>query len=405
MSATAVERVGIEQPEARTVPNAAPVRARLLSLDIVRGAVMILMAIDHVRVYAGVPAGGPTPGIFFTRWVTHFCAPAFIFLAGTAAYLYGQKVQSRGNLARFLVTRGLWLILLELTVLRFGWTFNFDYANFTFAGVIWCIGWSMIALAALAMLPAAVVGAIGVLIIIGHNAVAPAMFSDESPSWLVQVLYVGGGFKAGPFGVAILYVLLPWIGVIAAGYGFGAIMRQPTDTRRRLCLTIGLSAIALFVLLRATGVYGDPRPWPPPAESPMPSWLAFLNTAKYPASLLFLLMTLGPVLVVLPLLEHARGRLATWLRVFGEVPFFYYVLHIPLIHLVAVAISLVRTPQNTAWLFANHPLMPPDVPDGYQWSLPLLYLVTILVVIALYFPCRWYAKVKSRSRSHWLKFL
>ncbi|MGQ0642834.1 MAG: DUF1624 domain-containing protein, partial [Gemmatimonadaceae bacterium] len=298
----------------------------------------------------------------------------------------------------------LWLVLLELTLLRFGWTFNFDYANFTFAGVVWAIGWSMVTLAALVFLPTAAVAAIGVAIIIGHNAIAPLLFGVESPSWFLQILYVGGGFKAGPFGVAILYVLLPWIGVMAAGYGFAAVMKQPADVRRRMCLTLGAVAVALFIVLRATGAYGDPRPWPPPPEAQVPSWLAFLNTAKYPASLLFLLMTLGPVLLLLPFLENARGRFGRWLSVFGQVPFFYYVLHIPIIH-VAVLISLVRTPQSTGWLIANHPLMPPDVPPGYQWSLALLYLVTILVVVALYFPCRWYAKVKSQSRSPWLKFL
>ncbi|MGH7712007.1 MAG: DUF1624 domain-containing protein, partial [Gemmatimonadaceae bacterium] len=154
-----------------------------------------------------------------------------------------------------------------------------------------------------------------------------------------------------------------------------------------------------------TGVYGDPRPWPPPPDAQMPSWLAFLNTAKYPASLLFLLMTLGPVLIVLPFLENARGHVAKWLSVFGEVPFFYYVLHIPLIHMIAVLISLVRTPESTGWLIANHPLQPPDVPPGYQWNLAQLYLVTLVAVVALYFPCRWYAKKKAESRNRWLSFL
>jgi uncharacterized membrane protein len=380
--------------------------ARIASLDIVRGAVMVLMAIDHVRVYAGVPAGGPTAGVFFTRWVTHFCAPVFIFLAGTAAFLYGQKAETRAALSKFLITRGLWLVLLELTVLRFGWTFNFDYANFTFAGVIWAIGWSMVALAALAQLPVKVVGGIGLAIVFLHNAVGPALLGGDNASWWQQVLYAGGGFEIPGTGwnVAILYVLLPWIGVMAAGYAFGAIMALPAEARRRWCVMIGGGAIALFVLLRATGVYGDPRPWParPPDSQPL---FAFLNTAKYPASLLFLLMTLGPAIFVLPFLETARGRVAKWLEVFGRVPFFYYVLHIPLIHAVAVLISLVRTPASTGWLVANHPLMPPDVPPDYRWSLALLYLVTALVVIALYFPCRWYAKVKAKSRNRWLGLL
>ena len=386
--------------------EASGMRGRIASLDIVRGAVMVLMAIDHVRVFAGVPAGGPTPGVFFTRWVTHFCAPVFIFLAGTAAYLYGQRLASRPALGRFLVLRGLWLVLLELTVLRFGWTFNVDYASFTFAGVIWVIGWSMVVLGLLVRLPSRVVGAIGVLLIAGHNAIGPSLFGIESPAWWLQLLYVGGAFELPGlhWQVVILYVLLPWVGVIAAGYGFGEIMRWDEARRRRACLALGAAATALFVLLRATALYGDPRPWSPTADG-MPSALAFLNTAKYPASLLFLLMTLGPTLLVLPFLDDARSRVARWLRVFGEVPFFYYVLHIPLIHVAAVLVSLVRTPASTGWLVGNHPMMPPEVPDGYRWSLALLYLVTAAVVVALYLPCRWYARQKREAPRPWMRWL
>jgi uncharacterized membrane protein len=374
---------------------------RVVSIDIVRGAVMVLMAIDHVRVYAGVPAGGPNAGVFFTRWITHFCAPAFIFLAGTSAYLYGQKVASRSALAKFLFIRGLWLVLLELTILRFAWTFNFDYAHFTFAGVIWVIGWSMVVLAVLVYLPTAVVAAIGLIIIVGHNAIEPLVSSIDSPSWLLRVLYAGGSFElAGArCQVAVLYTLIPWAGVMAAGYAFGAVMRMAPEKRRRICLTIGIAAVALFIVLRATGIYGDPRPWA--HVNP----LGFLATTKYPASLLFLLMTLGPVLIAIPFLENARGRVAGWLSVFGRVPFFYYVLHIPTIHLVALLIAFVRTPGSTGWLIANHPMMPPPVPPGYMWSLGLLYLVTAVVVIGLYFPCRWFARVKAEERRPWMRFL
>ncbi len=391
-AATYDNRLG---PSEATKP---PAPARIASLDIVRGAVMVLMAIDHVRVFAGVPTGG-TPGIFFTRWVTHFCAPTFVFLAGTAAYLYGTKIQSRPALSKFLLIRGLWLVLLELTLLRFGWTFNFDYESFTFAGVIWAIGWSMVALAALVYLPTAAITAIGLTIILGHNAIAPLVYSVESPSWLLRVLYAGGNFPAGPgINVVVLYVLVPWVGVMAAGYGFGTVMRAAPEKRRRICFSTGIASIALFVFLRATGIYGDPQPW----ESGQ-GVLPFLNPAKYPASLLFLMMTLGPVMIAIPLLEKARGRVAQWLGIFGQVPFFYYVLHIPLIHVTAVLISLARTPANTGWLVGNHPMMPPDVPDGYQWSLPLLYLVTAIVVTMLYFACRWFAGVKARSRTGWVK--
>ena len=374
---------------------------RIISVDIIRGAVMVLMAIDHVRVYAGVPAGGPDPAVFFTRWVTHFCAPIFVFLAGTSAFLYGRKVASRGALAKFLVLRGLWLVVLELTLLRFAWTFNFDYANFTFAGVIWVIGWSMVILGALVFLPPSVVGAIGVAIIVGHNALAPIVGAIESPSWFLRVLYAGWMFEIPELGwhVVVLYTLIPWIGVMAAGYAFGAVLELPAEKRRRVCFAIGIAAIALFVLLRATGIYGDPRPWD------RTSALGFLNTSKYPASLQFLLMTLGPMFVALPLLENARGRVARWLSVFGQVPFFFYVLHIPLIHLIALLISVVRTPDSTGWLFANHPMLPPDVPPGYMWSLGMLYFVTALVVLLLYFPCRWYAAKKTSAPRAWMRFL
>ena len=359
---------------------------RIPSLDIVRGAVMILMTIDHVRVYSGVPAGGMDAATFLTRWVTHFCAPAFIFLAGTAAYLYEQKHESREPLVKMLVGRGLWLVLLELTLLRFAWTFNFDYSSFTFAGVIWVIGWSMVILAAFVFPPKAIVGAVAAVVIALHNAFAELLSQST-------ILYGGWMLPLGNITLVVLYTLIPWFAVMAAGYAFGTIFH-----RRRLVLAMGVFAITLFVLLRATNLYGDPNPWTGGA------WL-FLNATKYPASLQFLLMTLGPMLVVLGLADRARGRVAESLQIFGRVPFFYYVLHLPLIHSVAVLISLVRTPEHTPWLFANHPMLAPEVPPGYQWPLPLLYLVVALVVVALYFPCRWYARVKSARPQPWMKYL
>jgi uncharacterized membrane protein len=358
-----------------------------------------------------VPAGGPSFGLFFTRWITHFCAPAFIFLAGTAAYLHLQKLDSKRQLAWYLVTRGAWFILLEMTLVRFAWTFNVDYATFTLAGVIWVIGWSMILLAGLIWLPTAAVGAIGVGIIALHNLVDPLTrdlarsLGESSAGWLWQILYFGGSFRIGGDGlqVVVLYTIIPWVGVIAAGYAFGAVMRMPAEQRRRLCLQIGLGATAAFLVLRAVDLYGDPRSWQSPG--PAPAFLRFLNTSKYPASLLFLLMTLGPTVTLIPLLDSARGRVARWLTVFGRVPFFYYVLHLPLIHALAVLISLMRTPGQTSWLVANHPMMPPPVPDGYMWSLGLLYGVTAVVVVTLYFPCRWFAELKARRKAWWLSYL
>jgi len=378
--------------------------ARISSIDIVRGAVMVLMAIDHVRVYSGLPAGGPTAGIFFTRWVTHFCAPAFIFLAGTSACMYARR---HPDVSRYLSMRGLWLVLLELTMLRVAWTFNVEFGGYNMAGVIWVIGWCMVALALLARLPLAAIGAFGVVIIAGHNVfdLVPSLGStlgESSLSGLWKILYLG--FSAGPIALGndgpqlwVLYSLVPWVGVIAAGYAFGAVLMLEPERRRRICLAIGLGSIVAFAVLRGMNLYGDPRPWR--------SGLDVLNATKYPASLSFLLMTLGPTIAVMPLLDDARGAVTRWLTVFGRVPFFYYVLHIPLIHVLAIVVSRIRMGEVSGWLFASHPMAPPPPPEGYTWSLPLLYLVWAIAVVMLYGACRWYAGLKARRTDWWMKFV
>ena len=371
---------------------------RLLSIDLIRGAVMVLMAIDHVRVYSGLPPGGPTPGIFFTRWITHFCAPAFIFLAGTSAFLYRRR---HADLPRFLLLRGLWLVLLELTVIRVAWTFNLDFSGYLLAGVIWAIGWCMVIMAALVRLPLPLVGGLGLAIMVLHDAVMPALLPliPETPR---KLLYTA--FAEPPVGpLMVLYSIVPWIGVMAAGYAFGSILTLEPRRRDRRCLAIGVGAVALFLLLRGFNLYGDPRPWT--AESPMPALLSFLNTTKYPASLSFLLMTLGPTIALAPLLERVRGAPARLLGVFGRVPFFCYVLHIPLIHALALLVSFLREGRVNAWLFANHPLGNPPPPETYAWSLGLLYLVWLAAVLLLYPACRWFADLKARRREWWLSYL
>jgi uncharacterized membrane protein len=390
--------------------------SRIPSIDLIRGAVMVLMAIDHVRVYSGLPAGGPTLGIFFTRWITHVCAPAFVFLAGTSAFLYGRN---RADVSRLLLTRGAWLILLELTFLRVAWTFNFDFMGYEMAGVIWVIGWCMVLLAGLAKLPLGAVGAIGLVIMAGHNLLDPYMgqliptLGDDLRAAAWKVLYVG--FFAGPiqFGssgphLTVLYSIVPWIGVMAAGYAFGKILTLERPQRNRVCLALGLGATALFLLLRGFNLYGDPRPWAATAaegQPPMPALFAFLNTSKYPASLLFLLMTLGPTIALVPVLEGARGALARWITVFGRVPFFFYLLHIPLIHALALVVSRLRLGEVSPWLFANHPMGNPPAPEGYVWSLGLLYVVWAAVIVLLYVPCRWFAGLKARRKDWWLSYL
>jgi uncharacterized membrane protein len=376
---------------------------RVHSIDLIRGAVMLLMAVDHVRVLSGLPPGGPTPGIFFTRWVTHFCAPAFIFLSGTSAFLAGRKRADPAALSRFLAGRGLILVLLELTVVRLAWTFNFQ-ATALLAGVIWAIGWSMVGLALLVRLPVAVVGAAGVAMIALHN-LSDVLLQPAGPgSWLGQILYRGGpiGGADGGSVLFVLYSLIPWVGVMAAGYAFGAVVVMAPARRRRLCLATGLGATALFLVLRAINGYGNPTPW---GGGRMPALLSFLNPAKYPASLDFLLMTLGPTIALVPLLEGARGFLSRILAVFGRVPLFYYLLHIPLIHALAIVVSLVREGKVNPWLLGNHPAMIGPPPDGYTWSLGLLYVVFLIAVVILYFPCRWYARRKLNATSGWTRYL
>lgn len=372
---------------------------------------MVLMAIDHVRVFAGVPAGGTTTGLFLTRWVTNFCAPAFVFLAGVSIFLHSERLKDRATLSRWLLLRGAWLVLLELTFLRLAWTFNIDFAHYMLAGVIWMLGWCMILMALLVRLPVVVNAVFGLAIVCGHNLIATAIRSSQqslmnsSLGWLWKIFYFGGAISIGGGedpNFFILYSILPWIGVMAAGYAFGAILRMSDEQRNSACYTIGIGAIVVFLVLRSLNIYGD-RPWT--AAPQVPGWIAFLNTTKYPASFLFLLMTLGPTIAVLPLLEKAQGRITQWLTVFGRVPMFYYLLHIPLIHLLALAISLVRSPSATGWLFGNHPFLPDRVPEGYTWSLALLYFVTAIAVVILYFACRRFAQYKAEKKSPWLSYL
>jgi hypothetical protein len=244
------------------------------------------------------------------------------------------------------------------------------------------------------------------VIVAGHDAWGPVVFSDDGMvgGWPGQVLYTAGSFRIGGTGprLVILYSLLPWIGVMALGYAFGHVAVRERAERDRWCLALGAAAMVTFLVLRTFNIYGDPRPWTPAPPGAVSEWapvLSFLNTAKYPASLQYLLMTLGPLLAVMPWLDRTRGWLVDALAVFGRVPLFYYLLHIPLIHLAAVGVSVLRTGAVSPWLFANHPMEPGPAPPGAIWSLPLLYVVTAVVVVALYVPCRWYAEVK-RTRPH-----
>lgn len=397
---------------------ATPAPSRITSIDVIRGLIMVLMAIDHVRVYSGLPAGGPTAGIFFTRWVTHFCAPGFVFLAGTSAFWYGRKYT---DLSRHLLIRGAWLVFLELTVLRLAWTFNLDFAHYEMAGVIWCIGWCMIVLGLLVRLPLKAVVVFGAVVVLGASLIDPAFgkvvqaFGNSPWSGLWKILYVSfyaGPIRLGPNGPSfiVLYSIVPWVGVMALGYGFGALLTLEPARRNRLCWRIGLGATALFLVLRGFNLYGDPGHWHAPSPTAngrpqLPALFSFLSTNKYPASLDFLLMTLGPMIAGLPLVEGARGILARWLTVLGRVPFFFYMVHIPLIHAFALVVAALRAGHVDPWLFTNHPMGNPPPPDGYTWPLWLLYLVWAVVIASLYFASRWFGALKTRRTEWWLKYL
>ena len=370
---------------------------------------MMLMALDHVRVFSGVPAGGPEPGVFLTRWVTHFCAPGFLFLAGVSAWL-SMRDRSRAEVARTFLVRGLWLIALELTFLRVAWTFNFEFDVYLLAGVIWAIGWSMILMAGLVFLPRRALAALAVAVVAGHDFVGQAFLTGNpwgSPiHWFWRVLYAGGPVELGESGplLAVLYSIVPWVGVMAGGFVFAPLLTLEPARRDRLCHVIGLTMIAAFVVLRATNAYGDPRPWTE-AGPDRPAWMAFLNTTKYPASLSFLLMTLGPIIALMPTLERTAGRVSEVVSEFGRVPLFFYLLHIPLIHLTALLVALVRSPEAVPWMFQNHPILQDEAPPGYTYGLPLLYAVTAGVLVALFFACRWYARVRPRLPGVWKRLL
>lgn len=392
-------------------------RARLYSVDALRGVVMVIMALDHVRDFFHVYAKTFDPldpaktwtALFFTRWVTHFCAPTFVFLAGTGAFLSTRRGRTKKELSRFLLTRGLWLILLEVTLVRFGWLFNFDY-HFVLLQVIWAIGWGMIALAGLVFLPVRFVAAFGLATILLHNLLDRFRAADFGEwRWLWVVLHEANVTMPKPgYLFLVAYPLVPWVGVMAAGYAFGQILTLGREGRRRILFRIGFAAVALFVVLRALNFYGDPLRWAVQERGPWFTFLSFLNTQKYPPSLLFLLMTLGPSIVALALFDRARepGPLMRPFVVFGRVPMFYYLLHVPIMHVVAIVLAYVRY-GHFEWFFMNwlSPGQPQLEPEGYGYGLWVVYAVWLGVVAALYPLCRWFAGVKARRRDAWLSYL
>ena len=371
---------------------------RVQSVDVVRGAVMVLMALDHVRDYVTNQRFPPedlsraTPALFATRWITHFCAPAFALLAGVGIGLWMIRGHTKQEASWFLLTRGLWLVVLDLTVSAIGWQFGFRLIP-VYALVVWALGWSMVVLAALVYLPRSVVAAIAIVTIAGHNLLDGV---SASPFW--RVLHVPGFVIPGKLFIA--YPLVPWFAVMALGYVLANIYQWDAIRRRQFLIRSGAFVTAAFVVLRYINAYGNPFLWSAQRSVAL-TVASFLNVLKYPPSLDFLLMTLGPILIALALVERMRNRVTKWLSVYGRAPLFFYLMHIYVAHAVAVILALIQGGELRRILVVTNPA---SIPAWYGVSLPGVYVAWAIVVAAMYFPCRWYADIKARNHAWWLRY-
>ena len=392
--------------------------SRLASVDVLRGLVMVIMALDHTRDFMSGLRFYPEDlahtygALFFTRFITHYCAPVFAFLAGTGAFLSTRRGKSIPQVSRFLLSRGLWLVLLEVTVIDFAWGF----VPWAHGGVIWILGWSMVAMALIVWLPVRWIAVLGLGMIATHNLldrINPGSFGGFS--WLWMMLHTPGSVPVtAHFAFLVRYVLIPWVGVMAAGFAFGTLLLRPD--RRKWLLILGISATALFFVVRGINLYGNgiaglpfgyPRSAGPSSVQPTLSLtvISFFNTLKYPPSLDYLLMTLGPALILLGLLDGVRAEqgLARILLVFGRVPLFYYVLHLYVLHVMAILVALAfHQPIWHGTVIADRARSP----LGYGHGLPFVYAMWIVAVGILYLPCRWFMELRSRHRDWtWLSYL
>jgi uncharacterized membrane protein len=388
--------------------------SRITSIDFLRGLVMVIMALDHVRMYFGLgnwyaeptDLSSTTPLLFFTRWITHFCAPVFVFLAGTSASLYGRKLGNTEQLAWFLFTRGLWLILIEIVVVTLGWTFDVTY-SFIILQVIWAIGISMVLLSALVFLRWQLILGIGIILVFGHNLLDPIHLRGRgSLDTVWYILHQAQRVSLGNHLISIVYPVLPWIGLMTLGYVSGNLYTAsfPIERRKRWLLGIGLVATILFILLRSLHLYGEPTDWQE-QNSSIFTVMSFLNMTKYPPSLQFLLMTMGPAMIFLALIEHVNWRAKNPLVVFGKVPFFFYVIHIYLIHALAM-LALAYSGRDPKEYILSAQSLTSGRLSNFGFGLGTVYAVWLIVLLGLYPLCRWYQKVREKHpTSWWLRYL
>lgn len=384
-----------------------PTTQRILSIDLLRGIVMILMALDHIRdyfhadafVYDPLDLNKTSVTLFFTRWITHYCAPIFMLLTGTSAFLVGERKGTKA-LSKFLFTRGLFLVIMEFTVINFGWNFNIHFPEFDFI-VIWSLGMSMIALSAMVYLPKKLILTIGIILVAGHNLLDNVHVAGKGvDAFIWSALHEFGFFTIAGKNLLIGYPLIPWIGTIALGYSLGSLYSKNIEAakRKKILLQLGTGLILLFVIIRFTNIYGDSSLWSK-QSSPVYTFLSFINVSKYPPSLLYILITVGPALLFLALSEIKLNAAGNFISIYGRVPMFYYIIHIYLIHALAMIATNFCGHKWTDMIWSAWATN--DNLKGYGFSLGIVYLVWIGVIVMLYPLCKWYDKYKSNHKEKW----
>lgn len=382
---------------------------RFEALDMLRGLTMVIMALDHSRDFFALGFVFSAPldlavtnlEVFFTRWITHFAAPVFMFLAGIGLFFASGR-RTKHELAFLAWSRGLWLIFLELTLVGFFWSFSPDFYYKPKVAVLFAIGISMIAMAGLVYLPKWLIALVAGMMILGHNALdmmQPHTFGEAA--WIWKLLHAPGSFLMGSIEVYVVYPFIPWIGVMALGYLFGPVIKMAKEDRKKIFLWLGIGVILFGMLLRFVDVYGDPSSWSL-QDSVALTVMSFLNFTKYPPSLIYLSFMLGSSLILMNWLDRPLGKWSYPLQVFGRVPFFFYILHIPLLHLGGIVLALIVF-QDAGWLIQT-PVGPS--PEGYSYGFELLptYLGWVAALIILYIPSRWFAQVKARRKDWWLSY-
>ncbi|WP_339724237.1 DUF1624 domain-containing protein [Maribacter stanieri] len=378
---------------------------RIESIDLLRGIVMVLMALDHTRAFlhydsyffSPTDISQTTVPLFITRFITHFCAPVFVFLAGTSAYLSGRR-KNKKELSTWLIKRGVWLVILELTIVQFVWQFQLDYAM-NVLQVIWVLGVSMIFLAAFIYVPKRLMITVSLIVIFGHNALDG--FEPETWNGLWTILHLQAPIVTKYFAIMVFYPLVPWVFVMPLGYHFGVLYTQDFDpiVRKKYLIYLGLTAIGLFFIIRALNFYGDPNSWSN-FESLTSTILSFMNVSKYPPSLLYLLITLGPSILLLAFVENCKGRIHHAIVIIGRVPLFFYVVHLFVIHLVALIIATIMGFSPRLMVIELFISLTKSL-QGFGFNLVVVYILAIAITLTLYPLCIWFWKYKNNNRDKW----